>query len=229
MNKITVPISRRESLWGWVYLLLQLFALPSLLVLINFLAGNPLSDASINFIFFALNFICVTVIFRRFLLDSLALSAKQPIQCIRAAIKGFFLYYVLSICVNIFIVIINPDFSNVNDDSIAQMTQGNFALMAIGTVLLVPPVEETLYRGLIFHGLYDRSKILAYILSVTLFATIHVVGYIGLYDWSTLLMCFLQYIPAGICLAWAYNAADSILAPILIHMIINLIGILSTR
>ena len=38
-------------------------------------------------------------------------------------------------------------------------------------------------------------------------------------------MAFLQYLPAGLCLAWAYTKADTIFAPILIHAIINAVSI----
>ena len=58
-----------------------------------------------------------------------------------------------------------PDFSNVNDTSIMELTQQNYTLMAIGTVLLVPVVEETLYRGVVFGSLYKRSRVAAYTVS----------------------------------------------------------------
>ena len=46
---------------------------------------------------------------------------------------------------------------------------------------------------------------------------------------APLLLCFVQYLPAGLCLGWAYARADSIFAPTLMHMIINLIGMLAMR
>ncbi len=229
MKRLSVSMNRQEILWGWAYLLLQLLVLPYVLTLVDLLLGNPLSDASLNFVFFGINFICVTVIFHKFLLDSLLYAFKNIAVCIQTVIWGFALYYTVSYIISTAIVLIDPNFLNVNDKSIAQMTQDNFALIGIGTVLLVPPVEEVFYRGLIFHGLYNRNKVLAYTVSTLVFCAIHVLGYIGLYDPFTLLLCFLQYVPAGICLAWAYSRANTIVAPILMHMIINLIGILSMR
>lgn len=229
MKKLSVSMTRGEMLWGWIYMLLQLIALPSALILINFTLGNPLSDAAANFVYFGTNFICVTVIFRKFILDSFGCALNNFVLCIRAVICGFVLYYVASYITYKALIFLKPNFFNVNDESIFQMTRNNYALMGIGTVLLVPPVEEILYRGLIFRGLHSRSRILAYAVSTLAFCAIHVFGYIGLYDWFTLLLCLLQYVPAGICLACAYEQADTIAAPILIHMIINLIGILSMR
>jgi membrane protease YdiL (CAAX protease family) len=38
-----------------------------------------------------------------------------------------------------------------------------------------------------------------------------------------------QYLPAGLALAWAYEKADTIWAPILMHMTINQISITFMR
>ena len=111
----------------------------------------------------------------------------------------------------------------------AGMVQENFALLTIGTVVLVPITEELLFRGLIFRGIYNRSHFWAYAISAVAFSLPHVVGYIGFYDPLLLLLCFVQYLPAGLCLGWAYARADSIFAPTLMHMIINLIGMLAMR
>ena len=52
------------------------------------------------------------------------------------------------------------------------------------------------------------------------------IGYIGSYDAVTLLVCFTQYFPASICLAWVYAESDTIISPILMHTLINLAGVL---
>ena len=75
--------------------------------------------------------------------------------------------------------------------------------------------------GLIFRNLYGKSRWAAYIVSILVFAIIHIIGYIGKYSALELLMAVLQYLPAGLCLAWSYAKADTIFAPILIHAAIN--------
>ncbi len=229
MNKLTHSFTKNEYIGGWIYLILQLLILPVLLSVINILTGSPLSDAALNFIFFALNFTCITVIMRRFLTVSLRHALSSPFRLLRAALFGFLLYYVSTFLTGLLITYISPDFSNVNDNSIAIMTQDNYMLMSIGTVLLVPVTEELLYRGLIFQGLYNRNRFAAYVVSTVVFCMIHIAGYIGLYPPSVLFLCFIQYIPAGLCLGWAYAQADSIWAPILMHITINQIGISAMR
>ena len=228
-NQLSVTMSRREMILGLVYLAVQLLLLPILLVAGNALLGNLLSDAQINFVFFAIDFLCVTLIFHKFLLHSAKLALTSLFRCLRSAAIGLMLYWIASTLLGMLILYVYPGFSNVNDQSIMELTKQNQTLMSIGTVFLVPVAEETLYRGVIFGGLYRRNRVIAYLVSTLVFGALHVVGYIGLYEPLHLIMCFAQYIPAGLCLAYAYVKADTIWAPILMHISINQIGILAMR
>lgn len=229
MKKLSVSITKTEGVWGLVYFIFQLIALPIVLVAISHMLPTPLSEVQLNFVFFALNFIFVTVILHRFLIGNLKCALSAPKRCLQAAGAGMGFYWISSYVVGIIIILLYPDFANVNDDSIAGLAQDNFALMAVGTVLLAPITEEALFRGVIFGGLYKKSPIAAYCVSILGFSALHVVGYIGQYEPMHLLLCLLQYIPASFCLCWAYVRADSIWAPILIHTLNNTIAILSMR
>ena len=221
MKKLTVSLSRTESVIGFIYLAFQLTALQFL--------GNPLSVTGLNIAFFFINFLCVVGILHKFLIRSAKQALAAPFLCLRAAAVGLALYWLGSMAFGTLTAFLYPDFFNVNDSSIQQMTQQNYTLMAIGTVFLVPITEELLYRGLIFSNLYNRSPWLAYLVSSVVFSALHVVGYIGQYEPVHLLLCFLQYIPAALSLGWTYVRADSIWAPILLHFTVNQIAILSTR
>ena len=229
MNKLSVSVSRTEMILGLCYIPLQLLVIPVIVVIGNLVLGNPFSDVQVNFVLFCIDFICVTVIFHKFLLRSLKHSFAMPWRTLRFAALGFLLYWVGSFVINFIIIALNPEFSNVNNDSIAELTQQNYSLMAVSTVLLVPITEETIYRGVVFGKIYERNPIAGYVVSVAIFSALHVVGYIGSFPAMHLLMCFLQYIPAGIALAWAYTKADSIWAPILMHIAINQVSILAMR
>ena len=54
---------------------------------------------------------------------------------------------------------------------------------------------------------------------------IHILGYIGVYSPLEIVMAFLQYLPAGLCLAWTYTKAQTIFAPIMVHSLVNAIAI----
>lgn len=229
MEKQTVTMGRVETLLGIIYIVAQIFFLPVVLVLGNSLLPQPFNDAQLNFISFALNFLCVTVIFHRYLLLSLQVAIADLGNYLKACGVGFGLYWVCTIFVNMLVLSLDPEFTNVNDDSIGIITKGNFALMSVGTVLLVPVVEETLYRGVIFGQLLKKNRALAYILSILIFSSIHVIGYIGSYPPMRLILCFVQYIPAGFFLARTYEKAGTIWAPILIHATVNLIGMMAMK
>ncbi|MBQ4642389.1 MAG: CPBP family intramembrane metalloprotease [Oscillospiraceae bacterium] len=227
--KLSISMTRREFLLGWAYLLIDLFALPLLLNAGNQQLLRPLSETELNLVYFFVNFLMILIIFRKFLSNSLRQAIRAPWQCLRFAVLGFILYYLAMIAVSHGITYLKPDFVNVNDAAVMDMTQEQFTLMSIATVFLVPITEEVLFRGLLFQGLHKRSRFLAYAASTLVFSLIHVTGYVGRQDGFTLLLCFVQYVPASVALAWAYEKSDTILSPMLIHMTVNQISISAMR
>ena len=227
--KLTVSMTRRETALGWGYLLVSMFVLPFALGFCNALLPAPLSETVLNLIFFALNFLCVAVIFHRFLTESVRAAIKNLWRCLRAAAIGFLLYYLALTLLSRVTFFLYPDFSNVNDANIVHLSQQHFPLMAFATVFLVPITEETLYRGLLFQSLSRKSRVAAYAVSTLVFSAIHIMGYVGTADFVTLILCFIQYLPAGLTLAWAYEQADTIVAPMLMRITINQIGIAAMR
>ena len=145
-------------------------------------------------------------------------------KCLCTAGIGYLYYRLLSLLVVQLILAIYPQYYNLNDASISTMASSNLVLISIGTILIAPIYEELLFRGLIFQGLYGRNRFLAYALSTAAFAGIHVLGYLSLMTPLHLALAFLQYVPAGLILCWVYAKADSIFAPIILHVGVNLIG-----
>jgi membrane protease YdiL (CAAX protease family) len=227
MRKTTFSgnLTNQETMGGFVYLVFQLLFLGPILSWINAQLQHPLTEAELNFVFYLVNFIAILLIFHDFLGRALNQATRHPVILFEAVVLGLAAYYVCTQGITWLVRRLVPGFHNYNDEAIAAMRGSNFFLMAIGTVVLVPPVEECLYRGLIFRNLYKRSPLAAYIVSILAFSIIHIVGYIGVYEPLELLMAFLQYLPAGLCLAWGYMKADTIFAPILIHAIINAVAI----
>ena len=224
-----ISMSRSEKIWGWLYMAFSLIALPSLLQLLNRNLAAPMGAATLNFVFYCINFFAVLIIFRRFLRDSLVAAWRDLWNFIQAVVLGYVAYWAATRAMDFCIGYLLPGFQNVNDSAITGMAHSNYTLMAISVVLLVPLTEEVLYRGLIFRNLYRSSQVAAYIVSMAAFAAIHVLGYIGSESATTLAVCFLQYLPAGLCLAWTYTKADNIFAPIVVHALVNAIAIGAVR
>ena len=158
--KLSVSMTRRETLLGWVYLLFSMFILPVAVYLINDLLSLQLSDTEVNLIYMGLNFLAIALIFRRFLTASVKSAANKPWRVLAFAAAGFALYYLGSLMVAMVIVFVSPDFMNVNDSAVIGLFEEHSAWMAVSTVLLVPITEETLYRGLLFQGFHITCRIL---------------------------------------------------------------------
>ena len=230
MIKRSPKLTPNEFVFGFLYFALQLIVIPSLLVVINtFLLPKPLSDAVINFLFFGMNFAAVLLIFHKYLKMNWRIAAAQPWKMLRFAGIGLIFYFFGTSLITTVITWIYPEFLNINDQSIMGMVQDHFGIMVIGTVILVPITEEAFYRGLIFRQLFDRSPVLAYLLSMAAFSIIHIAGYVGMADALTLVLSFFQYLPAGFALAWCYHRTGSIFTSVLLHMTVNQIGILTMR
>lgn len=222
--KICNSMSRETVIAGWAYFAFELLFLPGLLL--SAAARLGVDGAVVNFVYYLLNFVCVFAIFREFLGRSLEQAAKHMLPFLVAVLLGTVVCWAGNVGVGILLARFSPSFSNVNDAAITAMTTARPVLMGIGTVLLVPAAEECLFRGLIFSQLRKKSGFFAYALSVAAFCSVHVVGFVGSYPPVTLALCALQYIPAGVALAWAYDHSGTIVAPILIHTAINAIAFL---
>lgn len=229
MSHKSLPVSMTpsEAQWGIRYLLFQYFFLPGLLALGLRLSFPYLPGVYLDFAYFLVNFLVVICLFRHFLLDSARHTAEHFPNFFTCAIIGFLVYEVLILLVSFGILQLFPDFFNVNDASISEIAKENLPVMAVGTVLLVPLVEETLYRGVVFGLLRRKGRVTAYVVSTFVFCAIHVAGYWGSFEPLHLILCFIQYIPAGVVLAAVYELSGSIFAPVLIHMAVNAIGIFS--
>lgn len=227
MKNNMISPNRSQTWWSFGYLLFQVLVLPTLLTLIFFLLDLPLDNSRLNLLYYTVNFAALVGIFWRFLRDSLRHALENIGTVLITTAVGFLAYRFSSTLVDITICTLFPDFFNVNDANIATMAQGQLPLWAFATIVLVPPAEELIFRGALFGSFYSKHKILAWILSVLGFALVHVTGYIGQYSWDRLLICMVQYLPAGICFAAAYRKSGNIFTPILMHAAVNSIAMLS--
>ena len=222
-------LNTKELYLGAAYLVFDTVLLALILQYLNILLPSPLPQSMVNFLFFSINFGAVVLIFRKYLSGQLKLLPDVIGKVLGVAAVGLFAYWAMNFLLVQVLFAIDPSFFSINDVTVQSLVAENYGLMFIGTVILVPVAEEILFRGLLFRGLYDRSPVLAWLLSVLLFAGVHVMNYLGVYSASTIFLCFVQYLPAGICLAGAYRLSGSIFCPILIHAAVNFLGVMALR
>lgn len=219
--KMTPAPSRKETIGGITLMALTLFVTPSILYFINDFLPKPMSVGMLNVVYYILNFLLTILVFRRFLSHSFKAALSRPFSIMWHALLGYLGFQTLSELLGVLIYYIYPEFSNVNDSNIFSMLETDLLPLAMSTIFLVPLAEETLYRGLIFRGLFDKRPKAAYLVSMAVFAAIHVMGYVGAVSPLVLLLCFVQYLPAGYCLCWCYRQTGTILCPVLMHTIVN--------
>lgn len=215
-------MTKREMTFGWGWLAVQMLVLPSLISSI----AAPWGSAAVNFCYHLVSLLAVTVIFHRYLkqeLRNFTAGFKKVLPVIAVSLAVYYAAGEVLLCLT---TAIDPGFRNVNDDSIAVLRQGNLALTAVMTVALAPVSEECLFRGLIFGCARKHSRWAAYVVSAAAFGALHVMGYVGSFGAGQLLLCFAQYLPAGLVLAAAMEKTDSIVTAMCIHAIINAVSMI---
>ncbi len=218
-------MSRAELIGGFLYFPFYLVLLPWLVQLAVEGSGLSLSDAARSFLCCCLDFAAVVWIFHRWLAVSFAGAGRRFWETLQAAVLGFAFYYALFWLLSRLAGVLRLDIADPNGDYLRALSGGERALLWAGVLLLVPPVEETLFRGLIFAGLREKGRVLAYAVSALAFAAAHVWQYAGRLGWWGTLLAALVYLPAGIALGWTYEKSGSVVAPILVHALLNAISL----
>lgn len=219
-----VRLDKSEKMFGSIYYVLSYFLLPYLLSFLGSLLSIP--PWCCQMALFALNFLFTLLIFHRFLLANgkAAIASIGKLLCCSAL--GLVFYYTANLAVSYLIFAVRPEYINLNDAGIVSLAEKGGNWIAAGSVILVPLAEELLFRGMLFTGVRQKHPIGAWFLSAAAFSAVHILGYIGSYDFVSFLLAFVQYLPAGFCLAYAYAASGTILAPVMMHTVINLVGVL---
>ena len=155
--KYFIKPTPNENVFGLIYYILQLLILPSMILVGNMLLANPLPETTVQVLIFAVNFLAVLLIFRKFLVANFRFLLENPWFVLRCAGIGMLIYMAGNAIFSVIVTLIDPYFANINDAVIMEMVQENFGLMTLGTVVLVPIAEECFYRVLMFRNIYDKS------------------------------------------------------------------------
>lgn len=217
-------MNKNEKIIGWIYLAFQI-VLPWLLQWLNGFLSDPLSTGTLRFVCYLLNFIGIICIFRQFLRNSLAAAWRDLWHFVQAVVLGFVFCWAGIRLLDWLLSFLISGYSPIMDTAVSDLLHSSTPLRLIGILLFAPVIEETLYRGLVFRSIWCKSKAAGYIISILVFAAVHTLSYIGTTDITTLALCFVRYLPAGLVLAWTYSKADNVFAPIIVHAAINAVTI----
>lgn len=228
MHLLYIPMSRKEIRWGLA--VLAAAALSS-----GYLPDTPPALA----LFHGLLFLATGFVFRRFLVSSAQVPLTPLSSVLKFALLGLVLAQLANLLANdlIFYFLPNyfgygptgPYFLNIRKELIAACGSENFPLTALCLILFVPVWEELLHRGLVFGTLVQKSLPLAYVAATLLYALLPIVPLLGNYRADYVILHFIQYIPISLMFCWIYTKSETILTPILAHMVMNAVSIFTMR
>ena len=188
------------------------------------LLGVEQNPATLNGAWFLTNFIVTAILFRRFLAYSLPVAAERPLKFLRGILLGFCVHWLLSAGLTALVELLGLSPAVPNDDNLKAIAGVSFKVLWVGSVLLAPITEETLIRGLIFGNIRRKSRLWAYVLTALIFGLIHILPYITGMDGITLGYNLLVYGLPSVALCVCYELSGTVWAPILLHMVINFMG-----
>ena len=196
-------------------------AIRTLLPGISAARGLLLLNLAVNVLELAL----LLLLLRRYLADQLRRLRGQGRTLGKELWKNLLLYYLFQLLVSWAVTWISalclPEYHNENQSLVSALVERWPGWGLLLVCLLAPTAEELLSRGVLFCGLYPRSRILAYALSMSAFAALHVAGYLGSQPPLLSLLNFIVYLTPGFFLARIYERCGSILAAVLLHALIN--------
>jgi membrane protease YdiL (CAAX protease family) len=214
-------MSRAEQICGWCYFPFYVALLSLILSYFLALFEIPVSQTDFSIACVLIHFSITLLLFHRFLFRSLRAVPHSFWAFVQAVILGFVFYFALNWLYSAVLMQLVPDLQNPNNDAVAVMADTRYHATLLCAVLLAPLTEETLVRGLLFGSIARRYRVLAYVVSMLVFAALHTWQFIGTVPLHTLLIAALQYLPAGLALGWTYEKAGNIWAPYLVHAAIN--------
>ena len=218
-NSMSSRLTRFETIAGWLYLPFYLIILNLLLQLANEKLSLGMSALTINIAYFAINLAATLLIFHGFLRQSYFGGSFW--NFVQAVVLGFALYYAGTWVLQFALTKLAPGFTIYNNETVGSLISDNEYIMMAVTIILAPVIEETLVRGLVFGSIRPTSRVMAYIVSVVLFTLMHNWQYFLLYPAAKVLLSCIPYLPASVALAWTYEKAGTIWAPITLHALIN--------
>lgn len=125
----------------------------------------------------------------------------------------------LAICANLILTMVMNQlqvFFSLPNDSQERLFASNLATQIIGIGIIVPIMEEVLFRGLVYRRLmaYNDSWG-SLLLAAAMFAVYH----------GNLVQIIFAF-PMGMILIWVYRKWETLLAPVVFHITVNLSSVI---
>lgn len=213
---------KKSEFWGaMIMFALHVLLFPTLLGILVAVRPGLLSESQINLVYYCTSAVLTFVLLGKFLRRNFDSLLDNLWGSLVAFVVGWGIYFVLALAFGLLIKALGIGEDNPNNSAIEEMLEQDRGIIIAMTVFLAPIVEECIFRGGLFCGLYRKNRYLAYVVSIVLFSVYHVWQYaLAAQDISYLLYA-ISYIPASFALCWTYERSGSIWTSIFFHMSFN--------
>lgn len=216
------PMSRTQTILGWIYLPLHFLLLPILLRLYLMFFPQPVSESMLELVWMGIGVVFVLCAMFSYLRRCFDRLLDRRRICLLTLIVAPLAYYALATFVSLLLLLLGVELGeNPNDSTIVSFAAADPGPMAAAGIFLGPILEEVLHRGVVFGSIRPHSRILAYVVSLILFILPHVWPYALAAQDARLLLYAIQYLPVGLVLTWLYERSGSIWTSIFFHMGFN--------
>ena len=218
-------MTRAEMGRGWVFFALYVLLFPWVMGWVQRSFHGELPVAESNVVYYLLCGTLVFLVFWTFLKHGFHLLLDWLPENLFAFVTGLAGGEVLTFLVSLIPLPVQ------NPNLMSYPEQYYFAPAAtiLILVVLMPLVEEPLFRGVLFTTARSYSKVLGYVLSVGVYALYCAAQFVYAYGMLDLryLLLMIQYVPMALALTWCYDRGGSIWSAVALHMVFNGFTLLS--
>lgn len=230
-KKAAAGLTSLERFGGGVFFVFYLLLLPlaakPALGLLGELLGRRVPESMGSVIYYYALFAMTVILFHNLLAKTTRRFLDDPGLGLKTAGVGIVAHYGLCELASRLGGLLTDRAGNLNDSVISSRSGSAPHMTLLIVVFLAPFVEETLFRGLVFGGLKERSRLLAYAVSCALFALLHVWQFAVANRDAGYFLLMVQYLIPGLVLAWAYDHSGTLWASIGLHAGVNALAVLS--
>ena len=225
-------LSRGELTSGTIFFILYLVVLPfaagPIFRLVELLLGVNLSSSLENALYYYILFAVTVIIFHGFLMRTCSLlldNLNDAAQTLGLGLVGLYGLNELVYRLSSLLTGGRSIGTNLNDMAISAQISGAPRTTLLIVVLLAPFVEEVLFRGLVFGGLREKSRWIAYLASCLLFALLHVWQFAVVNHDAAYFFLMIQYLVPGLVLAWAFEHSGTLWTSVALHAAANALAV----
>lgn len=212
-------MSKTEQTRGWVFLVIFVAALPFLMGGIRWAAvegwDDMLSDSVSSAAYYYVAAAAVVLLFWHYLrgaFDTLLEWMPENLFGFLTGLGGFFLLRLVT--ERIPLLVDNPVWQD--DAAEYQIAPG---VTVVIVVILMPLVEEVLFRGVMFGSLRKINPVLAWGITILASMLYPVWQYaVTAGDWRYLLLC-VRFLPQAAAYTWCFSRGGSVWSSVFLHML----------